>query len=117
MFSSFAAPQLRRGVLGPLVLALLEDQDRYGLELVRELSSRGFVASEGTVYPLLTRLQGADVVTSKWVLSDHDRPRRFYSITPAGRKELAGFRHEWVRFSTFVDAILTPGDPRVSSNE
>lgn len=106
MASTPTATQLRKGVLGPLVLALLEERRRYGLEIVRELGSRGLVASEGTVYPLLTRLQDAGAVESEWVVSEHDRPRRFYGLTEAGRAELAAFRTDWPAFTRAVESIL-----------
>lgn len=108
MTASPAAPQLRRGVLGPLVLALLEQRERYGLEIVRELAALDLVASEGTVYPLLTRLQDGGSVESEWVVSDADRPRRFYRLTAAGRDELAAFRIDWPVFTRAVDTILAP---------
>lgn len=101
------APQLRKGVLGPLVLALLEERERYGLEIVRELASRDLVASEGTVYPLLTRLLDAGSVESEWIVSERERPRRFYRLTGSGRAELAAFRSDWPAFTRAVESILT----------
>ncbi|WP_092665463.1 PadR family transcriptional regulator [Agrococcus carbonis] len=108
MADGSVATQLRKGVLGPAVLALLEQRERYGLEIVRELSDAGLVASEGTVYPLLTRLQDAGRVASDWVIADGARPRRFYRLTPAGRAELAAFRAEWPVFARAVHGILDP---------
>ena len=59
--------ELRRGVLGPCVLALLELRPRFGLELVRDLAAAdGLLTSDGTVYPLLNRLRDAGLVTSQW---------------------------------------------------
>src|SRR5258708_2782211 len=59
--------ELRRGVLGPCVLALLEVRPRFGLEVVRELDAAGgLLTSDGTVYPLLNRLRDAGLVTSQW---------------------------------------------------
>lgn len=99
--------QLRKGVLGPLVLALLEERERYGLEIVREFAARDLVASEGTVYPLLTRLQDSGALESEWVIAEGDRPRRFYRLTAAGRAELAAFRADWPAFTRAVESILT----------
>ncbi|WP_072313720.1 PadR family transcriptional regulator [Agrococcus sp. Marseille-P2731] len=107
---SSAAPQLRKGVLGPVVLALLESRDRYGLEIVRELSALELVASEGTVYPLLTRLQDSGAVESTWVVSDTERPRRYYRLTATGREELAAFRVDWAAFTSAVHSILHPSE-------
>ena len=72
--------ELRRGVLGPCVLALLAERPRFGLELVRDLSAAdGLLTSEGTVYPLLNRLRDSGWVTSRWRHEDDQRPG---AITP-----------------------------------
>ena len=100
--------QLRRGTVEYCVLALLRDGERYGFELVRELASvDGLVTSEGTIYPLLTRLRKDELVTTFWRESDSGPPRRYYRLTDAGRLALADFAKEWSRFRDSVDAILT----------
>src|SRR6266849_5668257 len=102
--------ELRRGVLGPCVLALLESRPRFGLELVRDLTSAGgLLTSDGTVYPLLNRLRDAGLVTSQWQAREGERPRRYYSITQAGRASLAAFRGEWARFAATVSQVLEQG--------
>ena len=102
--------ELRRGVLGPCVLALLAERPRFGMELVRDLShAGGLLTSEGTVYPLLSRLRDAGLVTSRWVNDDTTRPRRYYSITDKGHKHLAAFRGDWSAFAAAVDSVLIFG--------
>src|ERR1700689_79709 len=99
--------ELRRGVLGPCVLALLELRPRFGLELVRDLAAAdGLLTSDGTVYPLLNRLRDAGLVTSEWRDHQGERARRYYSITEAGKQNLAAFRAEWDRFSATVTGVL-----------
>jgi len=99
--------ELRRGVLGPCVLALLEVRPRFGLELVRDLSAAdGLLTSDGTVYPLLNRLRDAGLVTSEWRDAEGERARRYYSITEAGLQSLADFRDDWARFTKTVGAVL-----------
>jgi PadR family transcriptional regulator, regulatory protein PadR len=99
--------ELRRGVLGPCVLALLAVRPRFGLELVRELSAAdGLLTSDGTVYPLLNRLLEAGLVTSAWRLEEGQRARRYYAITANGRASLAAFRDEWEGFAATVDGVL-----------
>jgi len=99
--------ELRRGVLGPCVLALLELNPRYGLELVRDLAEAdGLLTSDGTVYPLLNRLRDAGLVTSEWQDKEGERARRYYSITEAGLESLAAFRTEWDQFSATVAGVL-----------
>ena len=110
MLSGMAEPELtelRRGVLGPCVLALLESRPRFGLELVRDLASAGgLLTSDGTVYPLLNRLRDAGLVTSQWQTGEGERARRYYSITEAGRDSLAAFRGEWAQFAATVSQVL-----------
>jgi PadR family transcriptional regulator, regulatory protein PadR len=99
--------ELRRGVLGPCVLALLELRPRFGLELVRDLAAAGgLLTSDGTVYPLLNRLRDAGLVTSQWRDGEGERARRYYSITEAGRQALAAFRADWAWFSATVGGVL-----------
>src|SRR5262252_9616344 len=98
-----AITELRRGVLGPCVLALLEVRPRFGLELVRELADAdGLLTSDGTDYPLLNRLRDAGLVTSEWRDEEGQRARRYYSITTAGRQYLAEFRDGWLQFAAAV---------------
>ena len=99
--------ELRRGVLGPCVLALLERRPRFGLELVRDLASAGgLLTSDGTVYTLLNRLRDAGLVTSQWQVIEGERPRRYYSITKSGTASLAAFRGEWAQFAATVSQVL-----------
>ena len=108
MPDSATTTQLRRGVLGPCILALLSNGPRYGLQLVTELNSAGeLLTSQGTVYPLLNRLHEAGLVTSYWETSVSERPRRYYEITETGRLELGGFQADWAKFSESVSDILS----------
>lgn len=101
--------QMRRGAIEYCVLSLLRDQDRYGLELTRTLSEAdGLVTSEGTVYPLLTRLHRDGLVETTWEESPHGPPRRYYSITGEGRAALKTFAAQWKRFTAAVDDLLEP---------
>jgi len=109
--------QLRRGVLEFCVLALLRDGERYAFELVSTLAEAdGMVTSEGTLYPLLSRIRRDQVVETEWRESTAGPPRRYYRLTPAGRAALDAFTQEWVRFRTSVDSILTTGGPHDQSH-
>ena len=102
--------QLRRGVLEFCVLSLLRGEQRYGFDLVRLLGEvEGMVTSEGTIYPLLTRLRKEQLVTTFWEESASGPPRRYYRLTDAGGAALAAFADEWARFRDGVDALLSPG--------
>ncbi|MGL5406683.1 MAG: PadR family transcriptional regulator [Propionibacteriaceae bacterium] len=97
--------QLRRGTLEYCVLALLEDEPRYGYDLVTQLCDAGMVTSEGTVYPLLSRLRRDHLVDTTWQESASGPPRRYYSLTVEGSAALAAFRTSWCNFKTSVDSI------------
>jgi PadR family transcriptional regulator PadR len=102
--------QMRRGTLQYCVMALLADEPRYGFDLVRELGAAdGMVTSEGTIYPLLSRLRRDGLVDSTWRESNSGPPRRYYSLTRAGRTALRDFAGEWRRFRDAVDGFLTEG--------
>ena len=99
--------QMRRGALECCVLALLARGDRYGFELVQQLAEvDGLVTSEGTIYPLLSRLRKDGAVETYWRESPNGPPRRYYRITRAGRDLLVWFRTEWTRFRSAVDQLL-----------
>jgi PadR family transcriptional regulator, regulatory protein PadR len=105
-----AIAQLRRGTLEYCVLALLSEGERYGFDLVRELSEvDGMVTSEGTIYPLLSRLRRDGLVTTSWQESNSGPPRRYYKLSPAGEKALASFAQEWGRFRDAVDGLVGKG--------
>jgi PadR family transcriptional regulator PadR len=103
--------QLRRGALEYCVLGLLSRQERYGFDLVRTLGGfDGMVTGEGTLYPLLSRLQKDGRVASTWRDSDAGGPpRKYYAITAAGRRALHDFTEEWSRSRDNVDRILVEG--------
>jgi PadR family transcriptional regulator, regulatory protein PadR len=99
--------QLRRGALEYCVLALLRGGQRYGFDLVRELSQAdGLLTSEGTIYPLLSRLRREGLVTTTWQESDAGPPRRYYALTADGTSALDRFVEDWRRFRDGVDTVL-----------
>jgi PadR family transcriptional regulator PadR len=98
---------MRRGAIEYCVLALLRHRDAYGFELARTLAEAdGLVESEGTLYPLLSRLRSDGLVDSFWEESPHGPPRRYYRITRAGEEALAGFKLQWKSFRDAVDGVL-----------
>jgi PadR family transcriptional regulator, regulatory protein PadR len=104
--------QMRKGALEYCVLALLKDGERYGFELVRELSAAELVTSEGTIYPLLARLRQDGSVETSWKESTQGPPRRYYKLTTEGKASLDFFAAEWRRFCSAVDGILESGGVR-----
>lgn len=101
--------QLRKGCLELAVLAALWSGRLYGLEILRRLESDSdLVVSEGTVYPLLSRLKTLGLLRSEWVESEAGHPRKYYALTPAGKKRTAEMAAVWERFSSSMSKLLAP---------
>jgi PadR family transcriptional regulator len=104
------ATSLRRGTLEFCVLAMVEREDIYGTEIVRRLGEeRSLATTEGTIYPLLSRLRRVGWLDSKWSESPAGPPRRYYSLTDGGRAALESFRTEWTSFRQTVDRLVGTG--------
>jgi PadR family transcriptional regulator PadR len=100
--------QLRRGVLEYCVMAVLREEERYAFDLVRDLAEMdGMVISEGTIYPMLSRLRRDGLVETTWRESPSGPPRRYYRLSAGGRKALREFRNEWSIFRDAVDGLIT----------
>ncbi len=101
--------QLRKGCLELAILATLWDGRRYGLEILRRLESdSALIVSEGTVYPLLSRLKALEMVSSEWVESDGGHPRKYYALTADGKRRALEMATIWVRFSSSMSKLLAP---------
>lgn len=101
--------QLRKGCLELAILASLWNGKLYGLEILRRLESDSdLVVSEGTVYPLLSRLKALGLVKGEWVESDSGHPRKYYALTAAGKQRAAEMVEIWARFSSSMSALLAP---------
>jgi PadR family transcriptional regulator, regulatory protein PadR len=101
--------QLRKGCLELAVLAALWDEKLYGLEILRRLESDSdLVVSEGTVYPLLSRMKALGLVRSEWIESNVGHPRKYYALTPAGKHRALDMSRTWTRFSSSMSKLLAP---------
>jgi PadR family transcriptional regulator PadR len=101
--------QLRKGCLELAILAALREGKLYGLEILRRLESDSdLIVSEGTVYPLLSRLKALGLVRSEWVESDAGHPRKYYALTAAGKERAREMAGMWVRFSSSMSKLIAP---------
>lgn len=100
--------QLLKGVAELALLSLLAERACYGLEILDRLrAGAGLDVAEGTIYPLLHRLERAGLVSAEWRLeSEGTRPRKYYALTPAGVTELAAQSAEWRKLSAGLGAFL-----------
>lgn len=99
--------QLLHGVLDMCLLSLIDEEASYGYEMVSKLRERGLdLASEGSIYPLLSRLQKQGVVEGYLVQSSEGPARKYYRMSDRGRQVLRQWRADWVEFRNSVDGVL-----------
>ena len=97
--------ELRRGALTLAVLAHLH-AEHYGYTLRQALADQGVDIDEGTLYPLLRRLESQGLLLSEW-REENRRKKRFYRLSPEGKRVLEQLLDEWRRITTSLDRILT----------
>ena len=101
--------QLRKGVLEMAALASLWQGRLYGLEIIRFLESHSqLILAEGTIYPILNRLKAEGLLTSEWVEAEAGHPRKYYSLSDAGRQRLRLMTEAWSSFANGVSRLLEP---------
>ena len=101
--------QLRKGCLEMAILASLAEGRLYGLEILRVLeSASNLVLAEGTVYPILSRLKNEGLLDSEWVESGSGHPRKYYWLTPAGRRRATAMARFWSGFSSNLNTLVRP---------
>lgn len=102
--------QLLHGVLDMCLLSVIHEEASYGYEMVSKLRRRGLdLASEGSIYPLLSRLQKQGMIEGYLVQSSEGPARKYYRMSPKGKETLETWRAEWRDFSRSVDAVLEGG--------
>jgi PadR family transcriptional regulator, regulatory protein PadR len=97
--------QLKRGVLTLCVLALLSRGDSYGYVIASELAG-AIGMGEGTIYPLMRRLQNDGLVATYLQESDSGPPRKYYRLTEAGHAAFLSQKKEWAAFARAVDTVV-----------
>ena len=100
--------ELRRGVIVLAVLNRLQEE-QYGYSILKDLSERGLEVDQGTLYPLLRRLETQGLLESKWRLEEA-RPRRYYVISAEGRRMLPLLSAEWEKISQIMNQIENKKD-------
>lgn len=96
--------ELRRGALVLAVLGALREEE-YGWSLLKALAARGLEIEEGTLYPLLRRLEEQGLLVSRW-RTENGRRRRYYRISPRGEEVRAALREEWESLAHVMERLL-----------
>ena len=99
--------QLLRGVLDMCLLALISEEPCYGYEMVQKMEERGLeLVGEGSIYPLLSRLQKGRLIESYKVPSKEGPKRKYYRTLPKGEEQLKMWREEWESFSAAIGRVV-----------
>ena len=108
MGTNALARELKRGSTELLILALLEERDRHGYDLARLIDdrSRGAITFHvASLYPTLYRMEDRGLIEGRWIEKAGQRRRRYYRLTPAGRKMLASQRNVWDNFFSALNRV------------
>jgi len=108
--------QLLRGVLDLCLLAVMGEGPAYGYEMTKRLAARGLsIVGEGSIYPLLGRLERDGLVDTHRAVSNGGPPRKYYSLSGRGKRALTSGISEWQATRDAVDAVLGRAPAEVSS--
>jgi PadR family transcriptional regulator PadR len=99
-------PQLRKGVVEYCILGALSREAMYGWQLAETLSNQGVIAGIGTLYPVLTRLRDAGLISVFKSISEVGPVRKYYQLTDAGVDRLQAFREQWPIFVETVSNVI-----------
>ena len=100
-----AKAQMRKGVLEYCILLILSDNDAYASDIIKRLKEAKMIVVEGTLYPLLTRLKNAGLLSYRWEESTQGPPRKYYALTDEGRQFLTELDGSWNELVNAVDLI------------
>ncbi|AXI07886.1 PadR family transcriptional regulator [Oceanobacillus zhaokaii] len=110
--------QMLKGLLDGSLLALIAKGETYGYEIIEKLQKHEFaVVSEGSIYPVLMRLQKHNLVATELRKSPNGPKRKYYTITAEGEKELQLFKEQWRQLSFGMNSILGEGDEQNAKSE
>lgn len=98
--------QMRKGILEYCILAILNKREAYPSEILEEMKAAKLIVVEGTLYPLLTRLKNADLLSYRWEESQSGPPRKYFSITETGKQFLNQLNLTWSELNTAVEKII-----------
>jgi PadR family transcriptional regulator len=105
--------QLRRGGLDLAILLTLAPGRRYGLEIIRHLEAfTDLIVTEGTVYPILSRLTRDGLLEAQWEAGEGPHPRKYYVLTAAGRGRLADMIGHWTAFTAKIGRLIEAAERR-----
>ncbi len=107
MNSENTQAQMRKGILEYCILEILNKKEAYPSEILNQLKIAKLIVVEGTLYPILTRLKNAELLSYRWEESNSGPPRKYFAITEAGKTFLSELRQTWNELQTAIQTIHT----------
>jgi PadR family transcriptional regulator, regulatory protein PadR len=105
--------QMRKGILEFCILSIIRRGEAYPSDIVEEMKSAGMQILEGTLYPLLTRLKNAEMLTYRWVESSSGPPRKYFSLTDKGAAFYQELEETWQELSNAVNQLTAAKDTQL----
>jgi PadR family transcriptional regulator, regulatory protein PadR len=99
------ASQMRKGVLEFCILSVIKQGEAYPSDIIDKMKAANFNLFEGTLYPLLTRLKNAELLTYRWVESNSGPPRKYFSLTDKGADFYKELEATWNELANAVKAV------------
>jgi PadR family transcriptional regulator PadR len=99
------ASQMRKGVLEFCILSIIKMGEAYPSDIIDKMKAANLNILEGTLYPLLTRLKNADLLTYRWVESNSGPPRKYFSLTDKGADFYNELETTWLELANAVEEI------------
>lgn len=109
--------QMRKGILEYCILMILSSNEAYTSDIIERLKSVKLIVVEGTLYPLLTRLKNANLLTYRWEESSAGPPRKYYQITDYGLEVLSELTNTWAELQSAVNSIKKENKSNHRNNE
>ena len=102
--------QMRKGVLEFCILSIIQQGEVYPSDIVERMKQANLHILEGTLYPLLTRLKNAEMLTYRWVESNSGPPRKYFSLTETGLQFFRELEATWNELANAVNTLATKKD-------
>ncbi|MBN1915376.1 PadR family transcriptional regulator [Candidatus Dojkabacteria bacterium] len=101
--------ELLKGTTNTMILTSLNSGDKYGYQIIKQikqLSDNSLKLGEGTIYPILHKLERGRMLESYWIEQENLPKRKYYHITEKGKRKIKEAREEWKKFSTLIDKLF-----------
>jgi PadR family transcriptional regulator PadR len=96
---------IRKGLLEFLILKIVSNNRVYVADILKRLSETEFATQEGTLYPLLSKMRRENLVDYEWKESEVGPPRKYYTLTPKGRTQLAELNQYWKQINSTINQL------------